>query len=114
MALLAGKHWLNYSILLGVIKLLQKKQIDTSVFMLNDLIQMDGGNVHRTIQQYNKRTRYVTLIANVGKLSEVFFGTDLVVTGPARRYDMAYVSVCPLRLPQVFDNFLVDWQEGRY
>ena len=75
MALLAGKRWLNYSILAGVIKLLQEEQNDTSVFMLNDLIQMDRGNVRRTIQRCKKRTRYVTLIANVGKSSEVFFGT---------------------------------------
>ena len=75
LALLRGTQWLNYCILAGIVKLLQAENNDTSLFMLNDLIQMDMGHLRRTIQQCKRSTKYVTLRANVGKSRDVFFGT---------------------------------------
>jgi hypothetical protein len=65
LAILAGTTWLNYSILSGIVKLLQTDT--TSVFMLNDLLGMSTKSRRKIIRNCPKSTRCVTFIVNVGK-----------------------------------------------
>lgn len=49
-ATLAGTRWLHYSILSGIVKLLQKSASETCTFLLNDLLQMDNETLHEYVR----------------------------------------------------------------
>lgn len=72
LALLAGTQWLNYCILAGIVKLLQAEKNDTSLFMLNDLIQMDIEHLRRTIQQMQKKHKIRDVNSECWKIARRF------------------------------------------
>ena len=89
-ATLVGTRWLHYSVLSGIVKLLQQESSRTCTFLLNDLLLMNNETLHKQISKtVQRKPTSLTFISLVGKSNDVF------LSSPKRKgchWTMTYVD----------------------
>eukprot|EP00794_Sanderia_malayensis_P013540 gene13540-14944_t len=74
-ATLAGREWTNFSIISGVVKLMNNAGGDTYAFILNDLLLMNKKQLCKLVYEIEGSPKYLLLVSNVGKSKETFLST---------------------------------------
>ena len=93
LATIAGRRWLNYSILAGITKIIQSTNKQTMVFMPNDLLQMRTKDLRQVVHKFPiSSVRCITFFANVTKsrAGEVQFATP---QEPGCHWTLLYVDL---------------------
>jgi hypothetical protein len=88
---IVGNRWLHYSILSGIVKLLQKENIKTCTLLLNDSLFMDAETLQKQVSKIvQSKPSSLTFVSRVGRSKEVF------LSSPKRKgchWTMTYVDL---------------------